>query len=78
MSFREKAEQTEELGPGVPCGVAVLMETLEGDDLNWFVEVIADENRKHIWISRVLRANDVDVSANIIGRHRRKDCRCVA
>ena len=77
MSFRANAETTDRLERGPRCSVELLLQTLDGDDRDWLVEVMADKTRGHTWISHVLRKENVSLSQAVIGRHRRNDCRCV-
>ena len=57
------------------CTVAKIMLQLDAADIAALQEHFAGETR-HAAIARALKANGHDVSSEVVGRHRRKECTC--
>lgn len=79
MSLAERITETPERKFGLPCSVAVLLNTLEGDELEALLLMLGnDEDRG--WaagdIYDALKAEGYSVGFQSINRHRGNKCRC--
>lgn len=60
------------------CSVCTELEKMNAKEREALLTRFADKNISHIALSKVLRANGIDLSDSVIGRHRRGICKGVA
>jgi hypothetical protein len=75
MPLRQTAQTIEPRRGGNRCGVSRMLNTLTGDDLEWFRETI-DSAAQATWMAEVLADEGIRISEGIIGAHRRRECKC--
>lgn len=81
MALADRVDQIKSKGPGIPCSVGTLLETLEPDDAATLRQLLGTKEQ---WgepaqvIFDVLRAEGHRVSFQTINRHRGEKCRCFA
>lgn len=80
MALADKVNQPTPVMHGKPCSVGVLLETLEGDELE-ALKTMLGTPEKHGWtasqIYDALVSEGYEVAYQTIGRHRGGRCRCV-
>lgn len=74
MALTLDAFATPKKGP--PCGVGVLLSTLDAKDLAVLEAVLADPAVQHARISAVLREEGHKVGDGAVTRHRKGLCAC--
>ena len=79
MSLSERVTERPESKHGMPCSVAVLLNTLEGDELDALVSMLGTPEQPG-WtagdIYDALAAEGYKVGYQSINRHRGRKCRC--
>lgn len=61
------------------CTIGTLFQTWDDDDKAWFVRVMADPDQSTRYImNHLATAGGIRVSDTTLGRHRRRECRCVS
>lgn len=60
------------------CSVCTEIEKMNEQERKALLLRFEDKNISHIALSKVLRANGIDLSDSVIGRHRRGVCKGVA
>lgn len=82
MSLAEKFKSLEPAKPGLPCGVAKMMETMDKSDKESLNSVLFDENEvtnkrvSNTKIYQILTEEGYNIAPSSIAQHRRKQCRC--
>ena len=73
LADRMAATQTQVHGP--PCAMAAVFAVLDGTDTEALTDALAD---RHITARQIVDALAPEhvVSIQVVGRHRRRDCRC--
>lgn len=75
MGLRDELDSFSRSGP---CGVGKLLMFLPKDVAGELVELMDDPSIHHSQLDRLAKAKGwSELSAGIIGRHRRKDCGCL-
>jgi hypothetical protein len=73
-------ESTPKSQHGLPCSVGVLLNTLEGDELDALILMLGNPEERNGWsasaIYDALTAEGYAVGQQTITRHRRGRCRC--
>lgn len=64
--------------PGLPCPVAAVLTGLEPADRKILEDALADPDVRHSVIEAVLLNEGIVLRQLVIGRHRRRVCRCAA
>lgn len=79
MSLAERITEQPERKFGLPCSVAVLLNTLEGDELDALIAMLGNDDEPG-WtagdIYDALAAEGYKVGYQSINRHRGRKCRC--
>lgn len=70
------ALKKETIKPGTTCTVATLIDRLGPDDQKVFLTAIADRAVSLAGIARALTKIGERISADTLGRHRRRECAC--
>jgi len=60
------------------CSVCLMIAKLGKDEAKAFTERLGDKHVSNTALSRVLKANSIDISDGTISRHRRGECQGVA
>lgn len=82
MSLAEKFKSLEPAKPGLPCGVAKMMETMSDSDQELLNSVLFNENgaankrASNTKIYQILTEEGYNIAPSSIAQHRRKQCRC--
>lgn len=80
MSLAEKLREATRTGPGLPCGVAVLLESLEGEDKQALELIFSTKSVRgtvpNTKIHKILISEGYDIAFASIRLHRGQRCRC--
>jgi len=76
MGLLDEINQEPKARPGRRCTVDLVMEAMTADDRSDLEVALEDLLIPASLISRVLSRRDIDLSANAINRHRRRECVC--
>jgi hypothetical protein len=80
MSLADKLKEATRTGPGLPCGVAVLIDTLEGEDRQALELIFSTKSVKgtipNTKIHKILISEGYDIAFSSIRHHRSQVCRC--
>lgn len=80
VSLAEKLKEATRTGPGLPCGVAVLLESLQGEDKEALELIFSTKSVKgtipNTKIHKILISEGHDIAFASIRHHRAKACRC--
>lgn len=83
MSLLEKLEEatrTGSVGPGLPCGVTVLLEKLEGEEKKALELILSTPAGKdtvpNTKLHKILISEGHNIAFASIRHHRAKECRC--
>ncbi len=80
MSLADKLKEATRTGPGLPCGVAVLIETLEGEDRQALELIFSTKSVRgtvpNTKIHKILISEGYDIAFSSIRHHRSQVCRC--
>ena len=80
MSLAEKLKEATRTGPGLPCGVAVLIETLEGEDRKALEIIFSTKSVRgtvpNTKLHKILISEGHDIAFASIRHHRAQACRC--
>lgn len=79
MSLAERLSEKPLAKHGLPCSVAVILNTLEGEELEAFMTMLGTDEQRG-WpasdIYEALRAEGHTVAMQSVNRHRGRRCRC--
>lgn len=70
-AFRQKGR-----GPGLPCRVVTVLQTLSPSDRDTLEKALADPSVQHARIEEVLKSEGIQLPQIAVARHRRRQCRC--
>jgi hypothetical protein len=80
MSLADKLKEATRTGPGLPCGVAVLLDTLEGEDRQALEIIFSTKSVRgtvpNTKIHKILISEGHDIAFSSIRHHRSQVCRC--
>jgi hypothetical protein len=80
MSLADKLKEATRTGPGLPCGVAVLIETLEGEDREALEIIFSTKSVRgtvpNTKLHKILISEGHDIAFASIRHHRAQACRC--
>jgi hypothetical protein len=80
MSLADKLKEATRTGPGLPCGVAVLIETLEGEDRKALEIIFSTKSVRgtvpNTKLHKILISEGHDIAFASIRHHRAQACRC--
>ena len=80
MSLADKLKEATCTGPGLPCGVAVLIETLEGEDRKALEIIFSTKSVRgtvpNTKLHKILISEGHDIAFASIRHHRAQACRC--
>lgn len=76
MSLKEAATAVDSTPKYPQCGIYLLKQELEDDDLGWLEEKLTDRSVSHAYIGEVLRSDKHQIQDSTIGRHRNRKCNC--
>jgi hypothetical protein len=80
MSLVEKLKEATRTGPGLPCGVAVLIQTLEGEDRQALEIIFSTKSVRgtvpNTKLHKILISEGHDIAFASIRHHRAQECRC--
>ena len=81
MTLAERLASTQRRGPGLPCSVAIVLETLDDEDAQALRDALAvpkgDPNRLSAQqLSEILREEGHKVPYKSLELHRKGACRC--
>jgi hypothetical protein len=80
MSLAEKLKEATRTGPGLPCGVAVLLESLEGEDKKALELIFSTKSIRgtvpNTKLHKILISEGYDIAFASIRHHRAQACRC--
>lgn len=80
MSLADKLKEATRTGPGLPCGVSVLLESLQGEDKQALEFIFATKSERgtipNTKIHKILISEGYDIAFASIRLHRGQRCRC--
>ena len=80
VSLAEKLKEATRTGPGLPCGVAVLLESLQGEDKEALDLIFSTKSVRgtipNTKIHKILISEGHDIAFASIRLHRGQRCRC--
>lgn len=80
MSLADKLKEATRTGPGLPCGVAVLLDTIKGEDREALELIFSSKsvrgNIPNTKIHSILVSEGYDIAFASIRLHRGQRCRC--
>jgi hypothetical protein len=80
MSLADKLKEATRTGPGLPCGVAVLLETLKGEDKQALEIIFSTKSVRgtvpNTKLHEILISEGHDIAFSSIRHHRSQVCRC--
>lgn len=80
MSLAEKLKEAARTGPGMPCGVSLLMEKLEGEDKKALEIIFSTKSIKgtvpNTKLHQIIVSEGYEVAFSSVRHHRSQMCRC--
>lgn len=80
MSLVEKLREATRTGPGLPCGVSLLMDTLKGEDRKALEIIFSTKSIRgtvpNTKLHQILISEGHDIAFSSVRHHRSQVCRC--
>ncbi len=80
MSLAEKLKEATRTGPGLPCGVSVILESLKGEDKEALELIFSTKSVRgtipNTKLHKILISEGYDIAFASIRHHRAQACRC--
>ena len=77
MALSDRVATTKQAIHGKPCSVGVLLDTLQGDELDALNSILADRDWSQAMVWKALTDEGYEVGLQSVNRHRGAKCRCV-
>lgn len=74
--MRDRFSVPPAVNKGPTCGLGLLLSSLDPDERSALEEALANPLWRHASIEEALRAEDHQIDASTISRHRRGMCKC--
>jgi len=76
MALADKVKNPQRNMAGTPCSVAVLLDTLKGDELDALKHMLANRDWSQAMVWKALTDEGYEVGLQSINKHRGEKCRC--
>jgi hypothetical protein len=77
MALADRLENPQRNMAGTPCSVGLLLDTLQGGELDALQQMLASREWSQAMVWKALTDEGYEVGMQSVNRHRGEKCRCV-